>query len=924
MASDFAAPPLLPSEQHMETPQESFDAPTMNGYVASYLSFTSPPSSPSHRYAPCTTAHADLFSSDRHIDEAALSAQPIDSAVDAPSEIPVGPSDAVIDAKLSAAPSADPNPSGPSPVEDVAAGIQPVANFIPKDSSHLSHPTPPPDEPLITGAADADADVDMTSSEVPPPQPLEESPIAPPESSLVRPREDDGDDEPAAKRSKMDDGTPPVVAEPVAEVLAEETTSAPIIEPSEAITASVMETVDEPAAATPAVATPEVPMTDVALEPTEPAVEPTVPSLPESLSTDVKVEATPVETQSSLVPAESMDSTAAVVAETPVETQPAAPAPTEDTQTPVTTAPESTAKVAYDTAPMTKLQKNSLLDKMKNLKKVKSAVPFLKPVDYVALNIPNYPDIIQNPMDISTMEAKLKNDQYGSLQDYVNDFDLIISNVKRFNGEHHVITQSGLNMDAYFRRMMETVPRADEAPPPKQEKKRSPSATREKPPRRESRVPAAPAAPAPAPAPAQSAASTYALQADGTPQIRRQSSNRPARAIKPPQNREIPYAKPKRKAHMLELRFCEHVLDEIRSAKYGQYNHPFQTPVDPVALNIPQYRSIIKQPMDLGTMATKLKHGEYGTAREFKADFDLVIKNCMLFNPAGNPVRDMAVQLSRDFEELWRKKNEWERKNQPASNRASSASGDEESADEEEEEEDDEDDKTATIRALQKQLADMQNALSGMTDVKVPKKKSKPAKSAAPKKVGSMSAAPKSKASSKPAAKPKKARIVTYDEKQEISESVSKMSDKQIEGLTTIITTNCVQYRDQEEMELEIDELPNHVQLMLLDYVRKLFGKKKSAAVMRDESPEDAAALDDDDFEPDRRGSGAGGNKRKKHKPMKKEDQQNAIKALEGRLAAFGAQGGTSASGSQSPAVAAAGQAVESSGDEESEESEEE
>jgi bromodomain-containing factor 1 len=218
----------------------------------------------------------------------------------------------------------------------------------------------------------------------------------------------------------------------------------------------------------------------------------------------------------------------------------------------------------------------------------------------------------------------------------------------------------------------------------------------------------------------------------------------------------------------------------------------------------------------------------------------------------------------------------------------------------------------------------MQNALSGMTDVKIPKKKSKPAKSAAPKKVGSMSAAPKSKAASKPAAKPKKARIVTYDEKQEISESVSKMSDKQIEGLTTIITTNCVQYRDQEEMELEIDELPNHVQLMLLDYVRKLFGKKKSAAVMRDESPEDAAALDDDDFEPDRRGSGAGGNKRKKHKPMKKEDQQNAIKALEGRLAAFGAQGGTSASGSQSPAVAAAGQAVESSGDEESEESEEE
>ncbi|RYH15219.1 MAG: hypothetical protein EON54_28825, partial [Alcaligenaceae bacterium] len=84
---------------------------------------------------------------------------------------------------------------------------------------------------------------------------------------------------------------------------------------------------------------------------------------------------------------------------------------------------------------------------------------------------------------------------------------------------------------------------------------------------------------------------------------------------------------------------------------YARVNHVFLLPVDPVALNIPHYRQIIKQPMDLGTMTQKLKQGQYGKAIEVRKDFDLMIENCLLFNPVGNPVRDLGIELKREFDQ---------------------------------------------------------------------------------------------------------------------------------------------------------------------------------------------------------------------------------------------------------------------------------
>ena len=63
-----------------------------------------------------------------------------------------------------------------------------------------------------------------------------------------------------------------------------------------------------------------------------------------------------------------------------------------------------------------------------------------------------------------------------------------------------------------------------------------------------------------------------------------------------------------------------------------QFAWPFLEPVDPVALNLPTYFDVIKSPMDMGTMHSKLKRGEYTDPNAYKADMVLMFENAITFN----------------------------------------------------------------------------------------------------------------------------------------------------------------------------------------------------------------------------------------------------------------------------------------------------
>lgn len=96
-----------------------------------------------------------------------------------------------------------------------------------------------------------------------------------------------------------------------------------------------------------------------------------------------------------------------------------------------------------------------------------------------------------------------------------------------------------------------------------------------------------------------------------------------------------------------QLKHCQNIL---RGLKRHRDAGPFQKPVDSDALGIPEYRNIIKHPMDISTIASKLERGVYGCARGFVADVRLMLDNCFTFNPPETVVHQMGRNLEKYFE----------------------------------------------------------------------------------------------------------------------------------------------------------------------------------------------------------------------------------------------------------------------------------
>lgn len=82
---------------------------------------------------------------------------------------------------------------------------------------------------------------------------------------------------------------------------------------------------------------------------------------------------------------------------------------------------------------------------------------------------------------------------------------------------------------------------------------------------------------------------------------------------------------------------------------------PFRNPVDPK--DVPDYLSVIKQPMDLSTMDRKLAHGKYQNVAEFVQDFRLIVSNCKTYNDPETTYCKNATILEKIFEEKLKERN---------------------------------------------------------------------------------------------------------------------------------------------------------------------------------------------------------------------------------------------------------------------------
>ena len=79
---------------------------------------------------------------------------------------------------------------------------------------------------------------------------------------------------------------------------------------------------------------------------------------------------------------------------------------------------------------------------------------------------------------------------------------------------------------------------------------------------------------------------------------------------------------------------------------------PFLHPVDPVALSLPDYPTIIRHPMDLGTIEAKLTAHpvQYTEPGEWESDMRLVFANAYLYNKPEHFVSIAAKECSVRFE----------------------------------------------------------------------------------------------------------------------------------------------------------------------------------------------------------------------------------------------------------------------------------
>ncbi|KAK1751113.1 Bromodomain-containing factor 1 [Echria macrotheca] len=614
------------------------------------------------------------------------------------------------------------------------------------------------------------------------------------------------------------------------------------------------------------------------------------------------------------------------------------------------------------THPMTEYMARQLRLILAGVKKTKAGANFKSSVETLWPHLwPEYSAKVPSPIDISMMERKLRGElpKYTTMRDFLADIDLLVANSILFNGENHDVTLSAKSTRDGIQQRMALVSALEPSKPEKKEPAKQ-HPTRHTEPRTQTKPPASsPAGPslsspaqsktataAPAPKPAVTDSPAFAIPANnnGMPIIRRDSTKgdgRVKRPVKPAHPKDLVYDTKRKKKLPPELRFCDEVLTEIRKQKYFDINNAFLQPVDPVALNIPSYHKIVKKPMDLQTMGNKMNAGEYTSAKEFEKDFDLIVKNCRLFNGEEHPVYDAAVKLQQLFRKEFSKKDDWMAKHAPAptpfqSNLSPIPKDDSDDEDHESEGEPEADPeqkalqtRVATIQKrleeeskklndminsgtadeadvditqsvvalLQKQLMGERGKLNALQAKKPAKAKaSKPKKagvsgSGGGKKAGGASAAGGSGGFKKTggAKKPAKKKMGAL-EKEVIAGGIAELDGGQLERAIDIIKKDTGQgENDSGELELDIEQLSEDALVRLYDLVTKAFPNLKAEKEKTFAAP--PVPVQSTPARP------KGVAKSKKNKPMSRVEQERRLQ----QLTELRAQAGRQGSGSQEP-----------------------
>nr|XP_033772224.1 bromodomain testis-specific protein isoform X2 [Geotrypetes seraphini] len=334
--------------------------------------------------------------------------------------------------------------------------------------------------------------------------------------------------------------------------------------------------------------------------------------------------------------------------------------------------------------------------------------PFQHPVDAVKLNLPDYYNIIKNPMDLSTIKKRLEYKYYMKSMDCVEDFNTMFTNCYVYNRPGDDIVLMAQTLEKIFLQKVAQMPQdereisvlgnrgkskgkstrgGDQRDAVRTNAKKKLSAQKLPEPVFQQPVitilPQRTLVPLSISQPATLMSTILSVtkakkgikrKADTTtptaslistsgessptfagPKYTKISCSRDRSQQIKLQQRDLPDSQ---QQHQIEertpltekLKHCNSILKELFSRKHATYAWAFYKPVDAESLGLCDYHDIIKQPMDLGTIKEKMDNKEYKDTHEFAADVRLMFMNCYKYNPPEHEIVTMARKLQDIFE----------------------------------------------------------------------------------------------------------------------------------------------------------------------------------------------------------------------------------------------------------------------------------
>lgn len=94
---------------------------------------------------------------------------------------------------------------------------------------------------------------------------------------------------------------------------------------------------------------------------------------------------------------------------------------------------------------------------IQHLWKFEGAHIFHFPVDWKTWHLDDYPTIVKNPMDFTTIKQKLQDRKYEHMNQFIDDVQLVFSNCILYNGEHNDYGVIAIKVKQEFDRQYEAL-----------------------------------------------------------------------------------------------------------------------------------------------------------------------------------------------------------------------------------------------------------------------------------------------------------------------------------------------------------------------------------------------------------------------------------------------------------------------------------